>query len=164
LRETAHALAPNTKHGPEFVGVLIGVYIRHSAVGRTAAQLVEAARSSPYRLRVDERWIEGAPKHEAPGTLEEGPAEGAQQCAPPPWLELMSPPACVACRRAYTARSPGRLERLCLFGSLFPFERKLFVEIERLTRIDHVAAGISLATAAGNGSHAIEYLEHLMRW
>jgi hypothetical protein len=77
LHEVAHALTTGSiarherePHGPEFVGVLIGLYVRHGVCIRDAGteyqaqdcarDLAQKARVG-YDLRVDERWIEGKP-------------------------------------------------------------------------------------------------------
>lgn len=58
LHEVAHALSPlrGDSHGAEFVGVLIGLYIRHAKIAVPVAELVSQARIFGG-LDVDEDWI-----------------------------------------------------------------------------------------------------------
>jgi hypothetical protein len=65
LHELSHALALGgyQSHGPEFLGTLIGIYIRHGDRGRPVTEILEeAARRG---LAVDARWIDGKPALEA---------------------------------------------------------------------------------------------------
>jgi hypothetical protein len=59
LHEIAHGLAKGKEreaHGPVFLGVLIGLYLRHSDLARPVASIVEEAQRAG--LRVDCEWIQ----------------------------------------------------------------------------------------------------------
>ncbi len=66
IHEIAHALAhgnTHEAHGPAFLGVLIGLYLRHGELARPVASIVEEAHRAG--LRVDCEWIQPIPAEAA---------------------------------------------------------------------------------------------------